>query len=222
MAIVKNLLLSGMTGQVGNMVIYKVNGQTIIRRKPERKQPYKASNLQRFNQLAFREVQQFLLPLKDLLEFGFGEYTEGMKKGIHQAMSLAMRHAVTGEDDKVILHKTEVKVSDGDLPLPLDIRLVRESESQLRIDWDSAGSMGNARVTDQSWVVLYHSDEKKVQEIRGGSHRELDSQLVPLNGVFREGGVLVFLSFYRKKSGKKWRFSESICFELNQLESDSN
>lgn len=215
MAIVKNLLLSGITGQIGNTVIYQVNGQTIVRRKPERKQPYKASKLQRFNQLAFKEVQQFLLPLKDLLQFGFGEYTEGMKKGIHQAMSLAMKQAITGDDEQVILNKTEVKVSNGDLPLPLDIRLVRESESQLRIDWDSAGSMGNARVTDHTWVVLYHPGEKRVLDIRAGSHRELDSQLLPLNGVFRESGVLVFLSFYRSKSGKKWRFSESICFELD-------
>src|SRR5690606_7746425 len=199
MATLKNALLSGITGQIGNMVIYKVNGKTIIRRKPERKHPYKPSKLQRFNQLAFKEVQQFLLPLKDLLDFGFGEYTVGMKKGIHLAMSLAMKHAVSGDEDKVVLHKTDVKVSNGDLPLPLDIRLVREGDNRLRIDWDSAGSMGNARVTDQTWVVLYHLDEKKVMEIKGGSHREVDSQVVPLTGIFKDSGVLVFLSFYRKK-----------------------
>ena len=196
-------------------MIYKVNGKTIIRRKPERKQPYKASKLQRFNQRAFKEVQQFLLPLKDLLDLGFGEYTVGMKKGIHLAMSLAMKHAITGEDDKVILSKTEVKVSNGDLPLPPDIRVVRESEDLLRIDWDSAGSMGKARVTDQTWVVLYHLGEKRVLEIKGGSHREADSQMIPVTGIFKDSGILVFLSFYSKKSGKKFRFSESVCFEIS-------
>ncbi len=215
MATLKNALLSGITGQIGNMVIYKVNGKTIIRRKPERKQPYKASKLQRFNQRAFKEVQQFLLPLKDLLDLGFGEYTVGMKKGIHLAMSLAMKHAITGEDDKVILSKTEVKVSHGDLPLPPDIRVVRESEDLLRIDWDSAGSMGKARVTDQTWVVLYHLGEKRVLEIKGGSHREADSQMIPVTGIFKDSGILVFLSFYSKKSGKKFRFSESVCFEIS-------
>ena len=215
MATLKNALLSGITGQIGNMVIYKVNGKTIIRRKPERKQPYKASKLQRFNQRAFKEVQQFLLPLKDLLDLGFGEYTVGMKKGIHLAMSLAMKHAITGEDDKVILSKTEVKVSNGDLPLPPDIRVVRESEDLLRIDWDSAGSMGKARVTDQTWVVLYHLGEKRVLEIKGGSHREADSQMIPVTGIFKDSGILVFLSFYSKKSGKKFRFSESVCFEIS-------
>jgi hypothetical protein len=213
MATLKNALLSGITGQIGNMVIYKVNGKTIIRRKPERKQPYRPSKLQRFNQLAFKDVQQFLLPLKDLLDFGFGEYMEGMKKGIHLAMSLAMKHAVSGEDDKVILHKTAIKVSGGDLPLPQAIRLVRESDDRLRIDWDAAGSMGNARVTDHTWVVLYHPGEKKVVEVREGSHREAESQRVPVAGIFRDSGVLVFLSFYRKKSGKKFRFSDSVCFE---------
>jgi hypothetical protein len=215
MATLKNALLSGISGQIGNMVIYKINGKTIIRRKPDRKYPYKASKLQRFNQLAFKEVQQFLLPLKDLLDFGFGEYTVGMKKGIHLAMSLAMKHAISGEDDRVILTKTEVQVSDGNLPLPLDIRLIREGDDRLRVTWDSAGSKGTARVTDHTWVVLYHPEERKVMEVVGGSHREVDSQVIPLTGIFKESGVLVFLSFYRRKSGKKFRFSESICFELS-------
>lgn len=214
MATLKNALLSELTGQIGNVVIYKVNGKTVIRRKPERKQPYRPSKLQRFNQLAFKEVQQFLLPLKDVLDFGFGEYMEGMKKGIHLAMSLAMKHAVSGEEDRVILKKTEVRVSSGDLPLPVQINLRRENANQLRIVWDAAGSMGNARVTDYTWVVLYHPDERKVLEIREGSHRVAESQLVPVSGIFRDSGVLVFLAFYRKKSGKKFRFSDSICFEL--------
>ena len=215
MATLKNAFLSELTGQIGNMVIYKVNGKTIIRRKPERKQPYRASKLQRFNQLAFKEVQQFLLPLKDLLDFGFGENMVGMKKGIHLAMSAAMKHAVSGEEDKVILNKKEIRVSQGDLPLPVGISLTRTGADQLRIVWDSAGSMGNARVTDHTWVVLYHPVEKKVMEIREGSHRTVESQLVPVAGIFKDSGILVFLSFYRKKSGKKFRFSDSVCFELS-------
>jgi hypothetical protein len=215
MASFKNPLLGQLTGQIGGLIVYQLNGRTIIRRKPERKKNYKASKLQKFNQSAFREVQQVLLPLKDVLDFGFGEFMMGMKRGIHLAMSWAMKHAITGESDKPILHKTALKVSRGDLPLPAAIRFVRQGSDGLRVTWDAQGSLGTARVTDNSWVVLYHPTDKLVFEIREGAHRSSESQLIPLSGAFREAGVLAFLAFYRSKGRKRFRFSDSFCMELD-------
>ncbi len=214
MAILNNALLGELSGQIGNLVVYKVNGKTIIRKKPEWKQAYRPSKLQKFNQLAFKEVQQFLLPLKDVLDFGFGEYLTGMKKGIHLAMSWAMKHAVIGEENQVLLQKTKVRTSRGDLPLPVLINLVRETDQILKISWDSAGSLGTGRETDFTWVLFYHPTERKVLEIREASHRSAEIQRVPVSGIFKDPGVLVFLSFYRKNSGSGFRFSDSVCFEL--------
>ncbi|RIW13112.1 hypothetical protein D0X99_17015 [Algoriphagus lacus] len=214
MAKSQNPLLSQLSGKLGNLVVYQLMGKTVIRRRPDPGKLYRPSKLQKFNQAAFRQIQQFLLPLKDLLDFGFGEYTEGMKKGIHLAMSWAMKHAVYGNEGVVMLQNTAFRISKGDLPLPQGVEILKLSPTWVRINWNSGGSLGSARVTDSTWVVLYHPKSKKYQEIREGSHRSNDSQEIHLQGIFKESGVLLFLAFYRKLGLQKIRFSDSLCFEI--------
>ncbi|MDF2159437.1 DUF6266 family protein [Algoriphagus sp. CAU 1675] len=214
MATSSNPLLKNFSGKIGDLVIYQLNGKTVIRKRPEPKSVYRPSKLQVFNQNAFKEVQQFLLPLREVLDFGYSEYIQGFKKGIHHATSWALKKAITGDGNKVILHKKSVKISSGDLPLPSGIEASWVGTGQLKITWDSEGSLGLARMTDYSYVVLYHQEEKKVLEIREGSHRSKESHLITVPEIFQDSGVLVFLAFYKKVSGSKVRFSDSICLEL--------
>lgn len=215
MAFTTNPLFTQLSGKVGDLVIYQLNGKTVIRKRPEKKASYQPSKLQAFNQKAFRIVQQYLLPLKGVLDFGFSEFFEGLKKGIHLATSWALKNAISGQDDQVIFHPNRIKISAGDLPLPGKLKVEMESNHILRITWDAEGSLGLARTTDFTYVVLYHPEEKRFWEIKEGSHRSKESQEIALPHSFQNLGMVIYFAFYRRISKEKCRFSDSICLELD-------
>ncbi|TDK42051.1 DUF6266 family protein [Algoriphagus formosus] len=208
-------LLSFLKGKLGSLVIYQVNGKTVVRKKPSKKRVYKPSKHQLFNQMAFREVQRLLMPLKEVLAFGYGPHLIGMQQGVHLAMSYAMKHAVRSEGGKVKLLPAQIQISLGDLPLPESIVFEKSIETgEISVSWEYVKSWGTARDSDFTWIVAYHIPSGKYREFRAKSFRSKKSQKIKLPTLFMEKGSLFFFSFYRSSWDQKLRFSNSYCWEV--------
>ncbi|MCE7057170.1 DUF6266 family protein [Algoriphagus sp. AGSA1] len=207
---VTDSLLSGVTGKVGNLVLYKQKGKTFIKQVARRSTEYKPSKLQLYSNKAFVEVQRFLLPIESVLAVGFERFASGGKRGIHLAMSWALKHAVENEDGIPRLYPGKVKVCDGDLDLSPGLNLVQEGEGGYSISW-IAEEKGRARHSDLCWVLVYHPLSKKYQLIDEGVFRKRGKMQFTVSPLIDPLGAYVYLSFYRSKKYKGRSFSESIC-----------
>ncbi|SMP19350.1 DUF6266 family protein [Algoriphagus winogradskyi] len=212
---VTDSLLSGAVGKVGNLVLYKQKGKTFIKQKATRSADYKPSKLQLYSNNAFVEVQQFLLPIESILAMGFERFTSGGKRGIHLAMSWALKHAVENEDGIPRLYPKKIKVCDGDLDLSPGMNLVKEEERKYSIYWD-VGEVGRARHSDICWVLIYNPLSKKFRLIDEGVYRKRGFLAFTLDPNLDLVGGYVYVAFYRLKKNKARYFSSSVC--LGSLE----
>jgi|GEM_PF-1704866 len=212
---VTDSLLSGVTGKVGNLVIYKQKGKTFIKQIASRSAEYKPSKPQLYSNRAFVEVQQFLLPIESVLAIGFDRFTSGGKRGIHFAMSWALKHAVENEDGIPRLYPEKVKMSEGDVDLSPGLNLDQVEAAIYSISW-IAEEQGRARHSDLCWVLIYHPLSKRYQLIDEGVYRKRGLLQFTLSPTIDKLGAYVYLSFYRLKKDKSKMFSDSIC--LGKLE----
>ncbi|WP_439490860.1 DUF6266 family protein [Algoriphagus sp.] len=207
---VTDSLLSGVTGKVGNLVLYKQKGKTFIKQKASRSAEYKPSKLQLYSNRAFVEVQQFLLPIESQLAIGFQTLTSGGKRGIHLAMSWALKHAVENVEGKPKLYPEKVKVSEGDLDISAGLKLIQKTENSFLISW-IAEEIGRARHSDFCRVLVYNPDHKRFQSFDEGVYRKRGSLEFTLDSYMSLTGAYVYLSFYRLRKNKSRIFSDSIC-----------
>jgi len=214
MATLKNPLLSQISGKLGNLVIYQVNGKTVVRERPQWKTAYKATELQQLHQQKFKEADRILRPLKQMLDFGFGEFVHGNRKGIHLAMSHAMKWAFDGENGSVEIKPESLLVSSGAVATAANLLVERTGGQKVLLQWESQGNFGASRDSDLSWVIVYNPREGLVEEINGRAFRRTQTQELEVSPRINLSGSLVFMSFYRKLAKEAVRFSDSVCVQL--------
>ncbi|MFC5623624.1 DUF6266 family protein [Algoriphagus winogradskyi] len=203
-------LLSGISGKVGNLVFYQVNGETLIRTKPG-VGGGSSSPLQTYHQKAFSLVQEFLSPVKKEIAIGFAAYKIGTKRGIDRAKSLLLKNAIYPIEGIPVLQPEKVLVSSGDLTAVSGAVLTTTEPGRFRIEWRVNSWDGSARDGDKTFVVLYDTEEPRVFSIQGEGYRKDGFQEVQFPWVSIEGAaVYVYFSFYSERSGKT-EFSDSVC-----------
>ncbi|MBB6328857.1 hypothetical protein FHS59_004516 [Algoriphagus iocasae] len=204
-------LLGGISGKVGNLVFYQVNGETLIRTKPGAGS-VSSSSLQTYHQKAFALAQEFLSPLKKELAIGFGAFKRGTKRGIDRAKSLLLKNAIYPNEGIPVLQPQKVLVSSGDLTGVDGGVLSRIDPYRFRIEWNNNSWDGSARDGDKSFVVVYDTEEARVFSIKGASYRKDGFQEVelPWSPINQNPNTYVYFSFFSERSTKV-EFSDSIC-----------
>ncbi|MBN7816264.1 DUF6266 family protein [Algoriphagus pacificus] len=204
-------LLGGISGKVGNLVFYQVNGETIVRSKQGARSGT-SSSLQSYHQQAFALAQEFLSPLKKEIAVGFGAYKIGTKRGIDRAKSLLLKNAIYPTDGVPVLQPGKVLISSGDLTGVSGGLLTEISPGQFRIEWTVNSWDGSARDADKTFLVLYDTKEQRVFSIQGAAYRKEGFQEweFPWGSRNENSVVYVYFSFYSDRKGKT-EFSDSIC-----------
>lgn len=209
MAIGKSPLLENLSGKIGNLIIYQMNGKTVIRQKPDPTKKRKLSPLQLYYQRSFRVCQEFIRPLKRELDFGYQEFFDLGKRGFQLAMSWALKNALENQGNDPVLNPEKIKISRGDLTGCDGASVIRNSATQLQINWVNNSWSGSARETDRVFLVAYHRESEKVISKAEGAFRESGSEILDLPWINPLiGEVHVFVAFSQKKS-KGLIFSES-------------
>lgn len=204
-------LLGGISGKVGNLVFYQVNGQTLVRTKPGVGTGI-SSSLQNYHQQSFALAQEFVSPLKKELAIGFGTFKIGTKRGIDRAKSLILKNAIYPTEGVPVLQPQKALVSSGDLTGVSGALLTETEPGQFRIEWTVNSWDGSARDGDKTFVVVYDTVEPRVFSIQGASYRKDGYQEVqlPWGSINESAAVYVYFSFYSERSGKT-EFSDSVC-----------
>lgn len=214
MAILNHPFLGRISGKLGNLVIYQLNGTTIVREKPQWKKSYQPSALQLLYQQKFKKATEALRPLGKLLDLGYGEFITPTRKGIHLALSQTLKSAMVETEEEPRVNFEAVLISTGFVSPFENYRLEWLDERKIQLHWDFLGNYGNTRDTDQTWIVLYNPDQGIAEEYQESVFRRSQAQEVLLSPRIDLSGAFMYLSFYRKLRNEKLRFSNSVCVNL--------
>ena len=154
MATIDNLFESG-RGRLGNLVVYKMNGQNIVRTKPahysDRKSPAQLAQRQRM-----QVVNEFTKPFLQLLRVTFPPQRKG-RTARSEAQSYIMRDALAGEYPNIYVDKSRALLSSGPLPLPSGAWAELHPEGLL-IHWEN-GEEAAGNAARDTLVVMGLSDQ---------------------------------------------------------------
>lgn len=205
-------LLNGITGKVGGLVFYQMNGKTIIRKRPQ-KLNKKQSPRQAYQRKAFALGQRFLTPIKEELNFTFQTQHGQLKKGIHEVLSQVLHSAISNHKGSPVLEPKEVLISRGQLDGVRNGNLEKLTEGNYRLTWDSRTWTGSPRDGDILYILLYCPSLKQAKAIRQGNYRKMESQEITIPwGINPESTTYCFGAFYSQIKNKL-KFSDSTCFE---------
>lgn len=210
MGIIQNNIFGGISGSMGNLVFYQLNGKTVVRQKPgPRKKP--ASELQLYQQEAFRIGQKFVTPLREALEFTLKKKKSGFESGTNRALSWVLKNAIVNEQKKPVLYPEMVKVSKGWLVGPEGAVAERISPFEIQLSWVPNAWQGSGREEDRLFAIAYAPEVKKVHVLYEGNYRKAGSQLLELPWTEPGlGQVYIYVAFYSLR-GFAREFSDSLC-----------
>lgn len=146
MAILKNGPLGNLSGKVGNVVIYTMNGKMVMRSLPAKKRA-KACGKQKASQELFTQVMKPIRLAKDFVKVGFAGH-----KGhspYHAALSMNIKRMV----DAGGFNYGQLLFSNGKLAGPLN-PVLNLSENLLQISWEGSEPDKQANPGDQAMILL--------------------------------------------------------------------
>ncbi len=217
MAFLNHPFLGRISGKLGNLVLYQLNGHTIVRERPQRKKDYQPTALQALYQQKFKKANDILRPLSKQLDIGYGELTTATRKGFHLALSQTLKSAMIQTDEGPKVNIEAILISTGFIAPVQSLQAERLEGQKLRLHWTSQGNEGNARESDQSWIVLYQPDQGIVEEFSKPAFRGSQTHLIEPSSRVDLSGAFLFLSFYRDLPRGKRRFSDSVCINLGSI-----
>lgn len=212
---VKGSLLEGISGKVGNLVFYELNGQTYVRRAPGKQSKAtkaRTSDSKKISQSVNKQTHTFLRFFTHLLRFGFQEWEAGGRKAYHSAVSYASKNSFSfiGSTREKILDISLVKFSKGSLLGPSEPKVERAGPGVL-FSWKNNSWIAGSNPQDESFLVLIHENKQtSIWEFMGGS-REKESHLLPLHFPNSTDKWYAFLAFSQENTWTKKRiFSNSV------------
>jgi len=152
MGTIKQGILGGFSGKVGNVVGASWKGIDYIRSLPS-----SVSNPRTPGQVTqrtkFSMVQSFLTSMIPVIRVGFKKYT-GKQTATNAAMSYNLKNGVIGEGSDLELDYPNLLISRGKL-LPAPSPSVSINLNDIIVEWDNSIS-GNASRTDDVILLIYN------------------------------------------------------------------
>lgn len=180
------------TGKIGNLSYYILNGEYIVRSIAEQQKRKKTPKVIA-NEAKFACVQNFCNPLKDFLAVGFKKY--GSKRGgMNAAVSYALKHAVSGSYPDFVVNPDLARVSGGELYFPAFSEVILETDNQLRFTWD-INIEGKCSGYDQAMLLAYNVSAKKAASKVTGAFRMDGTDVLTLPKSKKDQEFEVYLGF---------------------------
>lgn len=149
----KEGILGGFSGKVGNVVGSSCRGVEYIRSRPS-KMTNPRTKGQTKQRTKFIVTQTFLRTFTPLIRIGFKDHAIEGRSAFNAAMSYNMSNAIKDDADESVLDFPNIFVSKGLLFAGHDINVVVTKE-RLHFKWD-ARSEGNAKPDDQVMLLAYN------------------------------------------------------------------
>jgi len=208
--VLKNGLLSG---RVGNLVYFVINGKQYVRTWAKPSDP--GTPAQRRQRAKMRTCAKFFSPLKNVIRIGYQggskdleQFNECTRYHMENAMEDVTESGSTDFTFRVIPQK--VKLSRGHIPWPEVISCERTGR-ELSLTWDpDLGIQSNQR-NDSLVVVGYIPGKKPFVDFHSGT-RAAGAATVILPNDFSSPAYVwgFYLSVSRSSRGDKWNVSDSV------------
>lgn len=182
MARIKNGILGGVSGKIGNVVGGSWNGIDYLRTlQTNVKQPN--TELQSTQRLKFKTVIRFLQPLNEVIRIGFKAWTVRMS-AFNAAFSYNFHSALIGDSANGFeMDYANVLLSRGNLTGATNLAVVANGPAAMRFTWTDTSAQGNAQATDSAFYAVVNADKQEtVYRLNavGRQAGEIDAGL-PLN-----------------------------------------
>jgi hypothetical protein len=193
MGIIKQGILGGLSGKVGNVVGASWKGIDYLRSMPTH-----VSNPNTVGQQITRKkmilVVGFLKSCTALVRIGFSGYTMKMT-AFNAATSLNLRQAITGTFPDLALDYNALQVSRGSLAPAAGAAVASTEEGVVRFSWDDNASDSNASEGDTALVVIYNpATGTAVSKTSGAERIDLLADIAVPND-FRAQEVHCYIGF---------------------------
>jgi hypothetical protein len=141
------------SGKVGTVVGYLWHDMPVVRARPEkRKKPFTDKELNQ--QARFALMNQFLIPIKNLLNISFAHLAYRMN-GFNKGFSYNVKAAIQGVRPDLSIDYSRVLLSRGDMTKPESVAVTATSPTNLQFTWMNNSGTGKALTTDQMFVAVF-------------------------------------------------------------------
>ena len=149
-------ILGDFTGRIGNLVVYKLNGKTVIRTRPAGRKK-KITPAQKQSREDFTYVMQFMQRLRQIINIGFYDVTQG-RFAYHSAFSANLKaYKEAGRPAGL----EWLKLSEGKRDGAEDLKVEPLGEARFKISWGKPSGEGWAGNRDRVYVVAVKKSEKR-------------------------------------------------------------
>ncbi|MBS9525321.1 hypothetical protein KI659_14980 [Litoribacter alkaliphilus] len=202
---------NGMSGRIGKIVYYQVDGQTMARAHvvPDQSNP---SPLQLASRRRFAEATAFTKYIKPVLELGFANHQKGKRHALNAAFSNIRMRGFIGES--TTLDPSLVAISDGTLTGMRGGKVYWKNNETAVVEWEDNTGFGTASARDKVAVLLYDTVKRRAFYILEGNPRSAKRQEIKVEDFeYHEGNLHVY-AFFTNKAGRTPLISESTYLDL--------
>ena len=196
-------------GKAGGFTFYHLNGQTIMRRLPSsHRNKTHPTPLQLLYRQRFREVNAFLKPFKEVLNFGFQNQCTQSKRGTHCAyQDLVQRGYTFGQETPI--DPAYLKISSGTLFGPEEVGITRD-DLNIQLSWSDLDNQGSSFKRALVMVFLLHPETGNYYWFTNAGLSSDLSLSIQIKESDRGRNWCVYISFYRKIRMDRYAFSDSV------------
>ncbi len=152
MGILVNGINGAVIGKVGPAVGYMWKNKNVIRSKAS-KSNKPLSPLQLQQRARFRLMNEFLIPVKSLLNITYAHLVVNMT-GFNKAFSYNVKNAITANDPALTIDYSRVLLGIGDLTNVSSANVSPGTEGTLTFKWEDNSGEGSAKSSDQVFVAV--------------------------------------------------------------------
>ncbi len=154
MGIIKQGILGGLSGKVGNVVGASWKGIDYLRSLPSQVANPNTTG-QRTSRGKMSMVVKFLRSCTALVRVGFGGFALKMS-AFNAATSYNLQQAVSGEYPNLELDYASLMFSKGTLPRAVNALANADTPGAVEITWDDNSASGTAKGDDTAMVLIYN------------------------------------------------------------------
>jgi len=188
-------IFGDVSGRVGNLVFYKLNGKTVVRIRPAGRKK-KTTARQKENQTDFRHIMRYMQCLNGIVNTGYYDVTEG-RFTFHSALSanlIAYREAGKPEGAEWL------KLSEGSRSGADDVQLESLGAGRFRVSWNPTADP-NSGNTDTAYVVALNNTTLRAYGVQSATAFRNQGEVALEVRRASPGDEIYFFIFFQNVDG---------------------
>lgn len=193
-------ILGGLSGKVGNVIGANWKGIDYLRIKPSSvanpRTPGQVDQRSKFS-----TVLRFLQPMTDFLRVTFRQYASGMTQ-FNAAMSYNLNNAITGVYPAFTIDFPNALVSRGNLTTPANATATSTTAAEFNLAWLDNSGTGSAMATDKALIVAINTLRGEAVFTTSGPGRSTGNAVINLPAEYSGESLETYLGFISEDGSK--------------------